>query len=64
MTSLNPTLPVGFQISESARTHLGLSRNAAGDRAVELLSQGRHPARARPDGGLPAPVLAVACGSG
>ena len=39
MTSLNPTLPVGFQISESARTHLGLSRNAAGDRAVELLSK-------------------------
>ena len=39
MTSLNPTLPIGFQISESARTHLGLSRNAAGDRAVELLSK-------------------------
>jgi oligopeptide transport system ATP-binding protein len=39
MTSLNPTLPVGFQIAESARTHLGLSRNAAGDRAVELLSK-------------------------
>jgi oligopeptide/dipeptide ABC transporter ATP-binding protein len=39
MTSLNPTLPIGFQISESARTHLGLSRSAAGDRAVELLSK-------------------------
>ena len=35
---LSEGLPVGFQISESARTHLGLSRNAAGDRAVELLS--------------------------
>jgi len=39
MTSLNPTLPIGFQISESARTHLGLSRNAAADRGVELLSK-------------------------
>jgi oligopeptide transport system ATP-binding protein len=39
MTSLNPTLPIGFQISESARTHLGLSRNSATDRAVELLSK-------------------------
>ncbi|HEY7737984.1 MAG TPA: ABC transporter ATP-binding protein [Candidatus Limnocylindria bacterium] len=39
MTSLNPTLPVGFQISESARAHLGLSRSAAADRAVELLSK-------------------------
>ncbi|MGH2489605.1 MAG: ABC transporter ATP-binding protein, partial [Candidatus Limnocylindria bacterium] len=39
MTSLNPTLPIGFQISESARTHLGLSRNTAADRAIELLSK-------------------------
>jgi len=39
MTSLNPTLPVGFQISESARLHLGLSRRAAADRAVELLGK-------------------------
>jgi oligopeptide transport system ATP-binding protein len=39
MTSLNPTLPIGFQISESARLHLGLSRRAAADRAVELLGK-------------------------
>ena len=39
MTSLNPTLPIGFQISESARTHLALSRSAASDRAAELLSK-------------------------
>ena len=39
MTSLNPTLPIGFQIAESARLHLGLSRKAADDRAVELLAK-------------------------
>ncbi|MBA2374224.1 MAG: ABC transporter ATP-binding protein [Chloroflexi bacterium] len=37
MTSLNPTLPVGHQISESTRTHLGLSRSAAATRAADLL---------------------------
>jgi oligopeptide transport system ATP-binding protein len=37
MTSLNPTLRVGHQISESARTHLGLSRRAASARAADLL---------------------------
>jgi oligopeptide transport system ATP-binding protein len=39
MTSLNPTLTIGFQIAESARVHLGLSRKAGGDRAFELLSK-------------------------
>jgi oligopeptide transport system ATP-binding protein len=39
MTSLNPTLPIGFQISESARLHLGLSRSAAADRTAELLAK-------------------------
>jgi oligopeptide transport system ATP-binding protein len=39
LTSLNPTLTIGFQIAESARIHLGLSRKAAADRAVELLSK-------------------------
>ena len=39
MTSLNPTLPIGFQIAESARVHIGLSRKAADDRAAELLSK-------------------------
>ena len=38
MTSLNPTLPIGYQIGESTRTHLGLSRRAAADRAAELLA--------------------------
>ncbi|MGH2454902.1 MAG: ABC transporter ATP-binding protein [Candidatus Limnocylindria bacterium] len=39
MTSLNPTLTVGYQIAESARIHMGLSRKAADDRAAELLSK-------------------------
>ena len=37
MTSLNPVFPVGFQIVEPLRRHMGLSRRAARDRAVELL---------------------------
>jgi len=39
MTSLNPVHRVGDQIAESARLHLGLSRAAALDRAVELLDK-------------------------
>ena len=39
MTSLNPTLPIGFQIAESARLHLGLSNKASDDRAIELLAK-------------------------
>ena len=39
MTSLNPVHRVGDQIAESARLHLGLSRSAALDRAVELLDK-------------------------
>ncbi|BBK30730.1 peptide/nickel transport system ATP-binding protein/oligopeptide transport system ATP-binding protein [Stella humosa] len=37
MTSLNPLMTVGRQLTEHMRTHLGLSRRAARDRAVELL---------------------------
>ncbi len=39
MTSLNPTLTIGYQIAESARVHMGLSRRAAADRAAELLGK-------------------------
>ncbi|TDD16627.1 ABC transporter ATP-binding protein [Kribbella turkmenica] len=37
MTSLNPVFTVGHQIAEVLRTHIGLSRQAARDRSVELL---------------------------
>jgi oligopeptide transport system ATP-binding protein len=39
MTSLNPTLTIGYQIAESAKIHMGLSRKQADDRAAELLSK-------------------------
>ncbi len=38
MTSLNPLLSIGFQISESLRLHLGLPSESARVRAVQLLS--------------------------
>ena len=38
MTSLNPMLTIGKQLTEGMRHHLGLSRRAARERAVELLS--------------------------
>ena len=39
MTSLNPVLNIGFQISEPLRIHLGMSAVAARARAVELLQR-------------------------
>jgi oligopeptide transport system ATP-binding protein len=39
LTSLNPTLTIGYQIAEAIREHLGLSKKAAADRVVELLSK-------------------------
>ena len=37
MTSLNPVLTVGYQIAEVLTTHMGLSRNSATEKVVELL---------------------------
>jgi dipeptide transport system ATP-binding protein len=45
-TSLNPCFTIGFQLTESLRLHLGLNRNAARRRAVELLEQVGIPAAA------------------
>jgi len=39
MTSLNPTLTIGTQITETLRRHLNMSRDAARKRAVELLEE-------------------------
>lgn len=39
LTSLNPVFTVGNQITESIRTHMNLSREEAGKRAVQLLTQ-------------------------
>ncbi len=39
MSSLNPVVPVGLQITEVVRRHTGASRAAAKERAVELLGR-------------------------
>ena len=39
MTSLNPTLTIGTQITETLRRHLGLNKQEARKRAVELLDE-------------------------
>jgi peptide/nickel transport system ATP-binding protein len=39
MTSLNPTLTIGTQITETLRRHLGMNRQEARKRAVELLEE-------------------------
>jgi oligopeptide/dipeptide ABC transporter ATP-binding protein len=41
--SLNPTMRIGAQISEAIRAHLPLSRRAARERAIELMSRVRLP---------------------
>jgi oligopeptide/dipeptide ABC transporter ATP-binding protein len=43
MTSLNPTLKIGTQITETIRRHLPVSRDEARERAVELLEKVRIP---------------------
>jgi oligopeptide/dipeptide ABC transporter ATP-binding protein len=43
MTSLNPTLTIGTQITETLRRHLDLDKKAARKRAVELLQEVRIP---------------------
>jgi oligopeptide/dipeptide ABC transporter ATP-binding protein len=47
MTSLNPVLPVGFQIAESLVEHRGMSRAQARQRALELMELVRIPAAAQ-----------------
>jgi peptide/nickel transport system ATP-binding protein len=47
MTSLNPAFTVGRQVGEVLRRHLGLSRAAARERAIELLDLVRIPAPRR-----------------
>jgi oligopeptide transport system ATP-binding protein len=50
MTSLNPTLTIGTQITETIRRHFGSSKAAARSKAVALLEEVRIPnARARLD---------------
>ncbi|HET9030843.1 MAG TPA: ABC transporter ATP-binding protein [Candidatus Aquilonibacter sp.] len=43
MTSLNPVLTIGDQITEAVRLHLGLSKRDARDKAIEMLNKVRIP---------------------
>jgi len=47
MTSLNPTLTIGTQITETLRRHLGMNKDQARKRAVELLEEVHIPNAAR-----------------
>jgi oligopeptide/dipeptide ABC transporter ATP-binding protein len=47
MTSLNPTLTIGTQITETLRRHLGMNRKQARTRAAELLDEVHIPNAAR-----------------
>ena len=44
MTSLNPVLTVGEQISEAVRLHLGYNKRESRDKAIEMLQKVRIPA--------------------
>jgi oligopeptide transport system ATP-binding protein len=52
MTSLNPVLTVGRQITEALETHLGMSGEQAKERAIELLRMVGIPEAADRDGAL------------
>jgi len=43
MTSLNPVLPIGFQIAEAVKAHLKMDETAAMNRAAEMLDRVRIP---------------------
>jgi oligopeptide/dipeptide ABC transporter ATP-binding protein len=47
MTSLNPTLKIGTQITEGIRRHLGVSKREARKRAIQLLDEVHVPNAAR-----------------
>ena len=53
MTSLNPVLTVGYQLTEPLRVHLAMSRDAARRRATELLERVGIPAAASRLGDFP-----------
>ena len=46
MTSLNPVLPIGFQVAEALRYHTDLSQKTARGRALELLRHVKIPSAA------------------
>ena len=64
MTSLNPVMKVGNQITESLRHHLDMDKGEARETAIALLRSVGHP-RARPAGERSTPTSSpAACASG
>ena len=63
LTSLNPTLTIGYQIAETIREHLGIPRKAGEDAGGRAPGQGRHPEAQGTAQRLPAPASPAACGS-
>ena len=57
MTSLNPVMRIGKQITEPLRYHLDVSRDYAEDTALALLQSVGHPRGRAPARGVPAPAL-------
>ncbi|RKE20959.1 ABC transporter ATP-binding protein [Streptomyces sp. TLI_171] len=53
LSSLNPVLPVGYQLGEMYRAHRGTSRKDAKAKAVELMDRVRIPAAAQRVGDYP-----------
>jgi len=53
MTSLNPVLTIGRQITESLELHMGMDKHQARDRAIELLGMVEIPAAADRIGDYP-----------
>ena len=47
MTSLNPVLTIGYQLTEALKLHLGMSKSEANDRAADLLEMVGIPDSAR-----------------
>ena len=56
MTSLNPVMPIGLQITEVLERH-GACRGEAPGRGARAARAGRHPRPGPPARGLPAPAL-------
>ena len=57
MTSLNPVLTIGRQLTEAIELHMGMRRNEANERAIRAAAHGRHSRRRAAAVRLPPPVL-------
>ena len=57
LSSLNPVIPIGIQVTEVLERHRGMSRKAAMEEAGDLLDRGRHPGPDAAADGVPAPAL-------